>query len=86
MDNFFLTLYLKCVIWLFVKEVFMKTGDIVLYEKRKKVYVGIICNKWSDERWIIRPLSSSQQFVKRHENYLTPIKDIKKYLDISKKI
>ena len=64
----------------------MKIGDVVLYAKRDRIFVGVLCNLWSDQRWVIRPLTSREQFVKRHEKFLTPIKDIKKYIDITKKI
>lgn len=86
MDNFFLTLYSKCVIWLFVKEILMKTGDVVLYAKNGKVCVGVVGIRWKDRKWNVRSMRHGELVVKRQEKFLTPIKEVKKYLDISNKI
>lgn len=71
---------------MFVKEVLMKTGDIVLFAKNGRVCVGRVGPKWADKRWTIKPFIPGEQCVKRHSKFLTPIENVKKYLDISKKI
>jgi len=64
----------------------MELGDIVLYTKKNIICVGVLGARWKDKTWNVKPFRRGSQIVKRHEKFLMPIKDVKKYLDISNKI
>ena len=62
----------------------MKRGDIVLYAKSNRVFLGKLGTLWSKNTWIVIPLNS-RETVKRNEKFLTPIEGIKKHLTLLKK-